>query len=77
MDSANAAVARFPPRALRVVTCCLIIHTLIIRAAVTILPGVSAAVRLRPIDMLEREPGGYCVIIRASRAASSASVFRG
>ena len=68
MDSANAAVARFPPRALRVVTCCLIIHTLIIRAAVTILPGVSAAGRLRPIDMLEREPGGYCVIIRASRA---------
>jgi hypothetical protein len=59
MDSANAAVARFPPRALRVVTCCLIIHTLIIRAAVTILPGVSVAVRLRLICVLERERSGY------------------
>ena len=37
------------------VACCLIIRT-----AVTILLGVSVAVRLRLLDMLEREATGYC-----------------
>jgi hypothetical protein len=43
------------PRALRAVACCLIVRT-----AVTILLGVSVAVRLRLICMLERERSGYC-----------------
>ena len=42
-------------RALRAVARCLIIRT-----AVTILLGVSVAVRLRLICMLERERSGYC-----------------
>ena len=46
---------RFPLRALRVATCCLTIRT-----AVTTLLGVSVAVRLRFVYMLERERSGYC-----------------
>jgi hypothetical protein len=50
--------------------CCIIIGTLTVRTAVTILLGVSVAVRLWLLDMLERERSGI-VSIRTSRAASS------
>ena len=55
----RGACAESEQWALRAVARCLIIHTLIIiRTAVTILPGVSVAVRLRLIGMLKHNRRG-------------------
>ena len=59
----SVAALTTKPRAPRVIARCLIIRCLIIRClimtAVTILRGVSVAIRLRLICMLEREATGH------------------
>ena len=74
-----ASRASGTPRALRAVARCLIIRTAvhqfacIIRAVVTILPGVSLAVPAWGLSACSSTIGA-AAIIRCSRAASSASV---